>query len=149
MRRCVEMQIRRSPSGSNLQFSPAGFKLCWNTWASPPLPGTGSRKSHVQGERSSKPSQRIYSDPKSFANTSDQLSGPLAMTMLPIPPGRPSHRGSVETSIGCKTTSTTSNPTVRRINSRPMGQEGYSQDGDGTPPGCDDGPEHSSTGHSA
>jgi hypothetical protein len=23
------------------------FELCWSTWASPPLPGTGSRKSHV------------------------------------------------------------------------------------------------------
>jgi hypothetical protein len=33
--------------GSKLQFSPAGFELCWSTWASPPLSGTGSRKSRV------------------------------------------------------------------------------------------------------
>jgi hypothetical protein len=25
------------------------LRLCWSTWASPPLPDTGSRKSHVQG----------------------------------------------------------------------------------------------------
>jgi hypothetical protein len=31
-----------------------GRLRCWNTWASPPLPGTGSRKSHIQGGWSSK-----------------------------------------------------------------------------------------------
>jgi hypothetical protein len=36
--------------GLNLRSSPADFELCWSTWASPPLPGTGSRKSHVQGK---------------------------------------------------------------------------------------------------
>jgi hypothetical protein len=39
--------------------------------------------------------------------------------MLPMPPGRPSHRGSIATSISCRTLSTTSYPTGRRINSRP------------------------------
>jgi hypothetical protein len=34
----------------NLRSSPVDFELCWNTWAPPPLPGTGSRKSHIQGE---------------------------------------------------------------------------------------------------
>jgi hypothetical protein len=64
-RRCTEIQMRWSPSGSKLQFSLAGFELCWNTWASPPLPDTGSRKSRVQGGWSSKPSQRSSSNPES------------------------------------------------------------------------------------
>jgi hypothetical protein len=34
---------------------------------------------------------------------------------------RPSHRGSIATRVGCRTRSTTSYPTGRRINSRPMG----------------------------
>jgi hypothetical protein len=34
----------------NLRSSPVDFGLCWSTWASPPLPGIGSRKSRVQGE---------------------------------------------------------------------------------------------------
>jgi hypothetical protein len=37
MRRCTEMQMRWSPSGLKLQFSPAGFELCYSTWASPPV----------------------------------------------------------------------------------------------------------------
>jgi hypothetical protein len=37
------------------------------------------------------------------------------------PAFRPSHRGSVATRAGCRTRSTTSYPTGRRINSRPMG----------------------------
>jgi hypothetical protein len=36
-----------NPSVLNLRSSPAGFELCWSTWASPQLPRTGSRKSHV------------------------------------------------------------------------------------------------------
>jgi hypothetical protein len=52
--------MRWSPLGSKLQFSPTGFKLYWSTWASPSLPGTGSRKSRVQGGWSSKPSQRFF-----------------------------------------------------------------------------------------
>jgi hypothetical protein len=39
--------MRWSPSGSKHQFSPVGFELCWSTWASPPLLGIGSTKSHV------------------------------------------------------------------------------------------------------
>jgi hypothetical protein len=31
----------------NLRSSLTSFELCWSTWASPPLPGIGSRKSHV------------------------------------------------------------------------------------------------------
>jgi hypothetical protein len=37
-------------------FSLVGFELCWSTWASPPLLGTRSRKSRIQGGWSSKPS---------------------------------------------------------------------------------------------
>jgi hypothetical protein len=36
-------------SGLNLRSSPVDFGFCWSTWASPPLPSTGSRKSRVQG----------------------------------------------------------------------------------------------------
>jgi hypothetical protein len=43
------MLTRWSPSGPKLWSSPACFGLCWSTWASPPLPDTGSRKSRVQG----------------------------------------------------------------------------------------------------
>jgi hypothetical protein len=120
-RRCIEMQMRWSPSGSKLQFSPAGFELCWSTWASPPLPGIGSRKSRVQGGWSSRPSQRFSSDPESSADTRDQLLGLLVAMLLLMLPGRPSHRGSVATRVGCRTRSTTSCPTGRKINSRPMG----------------------------
>jgi hypothetical protein len=49
-RRCTKMLTRWSPSGLNLRFSPVDFELCWSTWASPPLPGIGSRKSRIQGE---------------------------------------------------------------------------------------------------
>jgi hypothetical protein len=97
------------------------FELCWSTWASPPLPGTGSRKFCVQGGWSSKPSQRFSLDPESSADIRDQLSGPLAMMLLLMPPGRPSHHGSVATSVGYRTLSTTSCPTGRRINSGPTG----------------------------
>jgi hypothetical protein len=34
-RRCTEMLMRWSPSGLNLQSSPAVFGLYWSTWASP------------------------------------------------------------------------------------------------------------------
>jgi hypothetical protein len=84
-------------------------------------PGTGSRKSHIQGEWSSKPSQRSSLDPESFADTRDQLSGPLAAMLLLMLPGRPSHHGSAATRVGCRTPSTTSCPIGRRINSRLMG----------------------------
>jgi hypothetical protein len=121
MRRCTEMLTRWSPSGLNLRSSPADFELCWNTWASPPLPGTGSRKSRVQGEWNSRPSQRFSSDLVSSTDTRDQPSGLHAAMLLPMQPGRPSHRGSVAIRTGCRTRSTTSYPTGRRINSRPMG----------------------------
>jgi hypothetical protein len=42
-----------------------------HTWASQPPPGTGSRKSHVQGGWSSKPLQRSSSDPESSTDTRD------------------------------------------------------------------------------
>jgi hypothetical protein len=63
----------------------------------------------------------IFLDPKSSADTRDSLSGPLTTTLLLMPSGRPSHRGSIATRVGCKTPSTTSFPTGRRMNSRPMG----------------------------
>jgi hypothetical protein len=69
------------------------------------------------------------------------------MLLLMLPDG-PSHRGAVATRAGCRTRSTTSCPTGRKTNSRPTGKKGYPQDGDGTPPGCDGGAEHSSTGRS-
>jgi hypothetical protein len=121
LRRCTEMLTRWSPSELNLRSSPAGFELCWSTWASPPLPGTGSMKSRVQGEWSSRPSRRFSSDLGSSADTRDQPSGLHAVMLLPMPPGRISHHGSVATRVGCRTRSTTSYPTGRRINSRPMG----------------------------
>jgi hypothetical protein len=106
-RRCTEMLTRWSPSGPNLRSSPAGFGLYWSTWALPPLPGTGSRKSCVQGGSS--------------ADTWDQLSGLLGVMLLLMPPGRPSHRGSVATRADCRTRSTISYPIGRSINSRPTG----------------------------
>jgi hypothetical protein len=63
----------------------------------------------------------IFFRSESSADTWDQLLGPLTAMLLPMPPGRPSHHGSVATSIGCRTLSTTSCPTGRRINSRPTG----------------------------
>jgi hypothetical protein len=55
------------------------------------------------------------------ADTRDQPSGLLAAMLLLMPPGRRSHHGSVATRAGCRTRSTTSCPTGRKINSRPMG----------------------------
>jgi hypothetical protein len=123
-RRCTKMLKRWSPSGPKLRSSPEGFGLCWSTWASPPLLGTGSRKSPVQCEWSSRPSQRFSLGPESSADTWDQLLGHLGAMLLLMPPGRPSHHGSVATRSDCRTRSTTSYPTGRRINSRPMGQKG-------------------------
>jgi hypothetical protein len=120
-RRCTEMLTRWSPSELNLRSLPASFKLCWSTWASQPLPGTGSRKSRAQGEWSSRPSQRFYSDPGSSADTRDQLSGLLGVMLLLMPLGMPSHHGSVAIRAGYRTWSTTSYLTRRRINSRPTG----------------------------
>jgi hypothetical protein len=63
----------------------------------------------------------IFFRSKVLYNTRDQLSGLLAAMLLLMPPGRPSHHGSVATRVGCRTRSTTSCPTGRKINSRPMG----------------------------
>jgi hypothetical protein len=120
-RRCTEMLTRWSPSELNLRSSMVGFELCWSTCASPPLPSTGSRKSHIQGEWSSRPSQRFSSDPGFSADTRDQPSGLRAVMLLPMLPDRPSHHGSVATRAGCRTQSTTSFLIGRRINSRPTG----------------------------
>jgi hypothetical protein len=121
LRSCTKMLTRWSPSELNLQFSPVGFELCWSTSASLPLPGTRSRKSHVQGEWTSRPLQRFSSDPGSSADTMDQLLGLLEVMLLLMPPGRPSHHGSVATRAGCRTRFTSSYPTGRKINSRPSG----------------------------
>jgi hypothetical protein len=91
LRSCTEMLTRWSPSELNLRSSSAGFELCWSTWASPPLPGIKSRKSRVQGEWSSRPSQRFSSDLGSSADTRDQPSGLRAAMLLSMLPGRPSH----------------------------------------------------------
>jgi hypothetical protein len=113
-RRCTEMLTRWSPSGLKLRSSPASIRLCWSTWASPPLPGTGSRKSGVQGRWSSRPSQRFSSDPESSADTKNQLSGLLGAMLLLMPPGRPSYHGFVATRADCRTRSTTSCPYRRK-----------------------------------
>jgi hypothetical protein len=107
--------------GLKLRSSPAGFGLRWSTWASPPLPGIGSRKSRVQGGWSSRPWQRFSLDLESSADTRDQLLGPLTVMLLLMLPGRPSHRGSVAARVDCRTQSTTSCPTGRKIDSRPTG----------------------------
>jgi hypothetical protein len=117
----TEMLTRWSPLGLNLRSSPADFELCWSIWASPPLPSTGSRKSRVHGEWSSRPSQTFSLDPRSSVDTRDQPSGLRVAMLLPMPPGRPSHHGSIATRAGCRTRSTTSCLTGRRINSRPTG----------------------------
>jgi hypothetical protein len=98
-RRCTEMLTRSSPLELNPRLSPADFGLCWSTWAS----------------------QRCSSDPGFSADTRDRPSGLHTTMLLPMLLGRPSHRGSVATRAGCRTRSTTSCPTGRRINSRPMG----------------------------
>jgi hypothetical protein len=85
------------------------------------LPGTGSRKSCVQGGWSSRPSQRFSSGPGSSTDTRDQLSGLLRAMLLLMPLGRTSHHGSIATRADCRARSTTSCPTGRRINSRPTG----------------------------
>jgi hypothetical protein len=121
LRRCTGMLTRWNPLELNLRSSPAGFELCWSTWASPPLPGTGSRKSRVQGEWSSRPSQRFSSDPGSSADTRDQPSELCAAMLLPMLPGRPSHHGSIATRASYRTRSTTSYLTIRKINSRLTG----------------------------
>jgi hypothetical protein len=108
MRRCTKMRMRWSRSGPKLWSPPVGFRLYWNTWASQRPLGTGSRKSHVQGGWSSVPFQRSSSDPEPSTYTRDQLSGPLAVTVLLMPPGKPSSRGSVVTRVSCRTLSTTS-----------------------------------------
>jgi hypothetical protein len=64
---------------------------------------------------------KIFFRPRVLCDTRDLLSGPLAVMLLPMPPSRPSHRGSVATRVNCRTLSTTSCPTERRINSRPTG----------------------------
>jgi hypothetical protein len=83
--------------------------------------GTGSRKSHVQGGWSSRPSQRFSSDLGSSAGIRDQFSGPLTAMLLLMPSGRPSLHGSVATRAGCRTRSITSCPIGRKINLRPTG----------------------------
>jgi hypothetical protein len=69
----------------------------------------------------SRPSQRFSSDPGSSTDIRDQLSGLLAAMLLMMPPGRPSHHGSIATRAGCRTWNTTSCHTGRKINSRPTG----------------------------
>jgi hypothetical protein len=107
--------------GPKLRSSLAGFGLCWSTWASLPLPDTGSRKSHIQGGWSLRPSQIFPSDPESSVDTREELLGLLTAILLLMPPGRPSHHGSIAIRPDCRTRSTTSCSIGRRINSRPTG----------------------------
>jgi hypothetical protein len=69
--------------------------------------------------------------------------------LLPMPPGRPSHHGSVATRVDCRTRSIPPAIQQERSIQGLRGEKGYPQDGDGTRPGCDSGTEHSSTGRSA
>jgi hypothetical protein len=78
-------------------------------------------KKVLRSGRVERPSQRFSSDPESSADTRDQLSGLFTAMLLLMLPGRPSHRGSVATRVDCRTLSTTSCPTGRKINSRPTG----------------------------
>jgi hypothetical protein len=72
------------------------------------------------GGWSSRPSQRYFSGPESSASTRGQLSECLAATLWLMPPGKPSLHGSIATRVDCRTPSTASYLTRRRINSRPM-----------------------------
>jgi hypothetical protein len=63
----------------------------------------------------------IFFGSRSSTDTRDQPSGLRAVMLLPMPPDRPSHHGSIATRAGCRTRSTTSYLTGRRINSRPTG----------------------------
>jgi hypothetical protein len=121
MRRCTEIRTKWSPSGLKLWSPPAGFGLCWNTWASTLPPSTGSRKSRVQGGWSSRPSQRSSSALESSVGTRGQLLEHLTATLWLTPPSKPSLRGPIATRVGWRTPSTASYHTGRRINSRPMG----------------------------
>jgi hypothetical protein len=69
----------------------------------------------------SRPSQRFSSDLRSSTDIRDQPSGLRTAMLLPMPPGRPSHHGSVAIRASCRTRSTTSYLIGRRINSRAMG----------------------------
>jgi hypothetical protein len=62
-----------------------------------------------------------FSGPESSIGTRGQLSECLVATLRLTPPGRPSLHGPVAIRVDCRTLSTTSYLTGRRINSRPMG----------------------------
>jgi hypothetical protein len=85
---------------------PSSCSLGW--WRLRSAAGCGESQSHAER-------------PVASADTRNQLLGPLIVTLLLMPLGRPSHRGSIATRVSCRTPSTTSCPTGRRINSRPMG----------------------------
>jgi hypothetical protein len=63
----------------------------------------------------------IFFGSKVLCRPRDQLLGLLVVILLLMSPGRPSYHGSVATRAGCRTRSTTSCPTGRKINSRPTG----------------------------
>jgi hypothetical protein len=80
---------------------------------------TTAPRYRIKGVPRTGPSQRFSSDPGSSADTRDQLLGLHAVMLLLMLLDRPSHHGSVATRAGCRTRSTTSYRTGRRINSRP------------------------------
>jgi hypothetical protein len=63
----------------------------------------------------------IFLGSKSSVGTRGQHSEHLAATLWLTPPSKPSLNGSVTTRVSCRSPSTASNLTGRRINSRPMG----------------------------
>jgi hypothetical protein len=69
--------------------------------------------------------------------------------VLRMPPGRPSHRGSIATRVIAELYPLPPALQEERSNQGLRGEKGYPQDRDGTPPRCDSGAEHSSNSRSA
>jgi hypothetical protein len=120
LRRCTRMLTRWSPSELNLRSSPVGFKLCWSTWASPPLPGSVKevpRTGQVEFKAIAEIffGSRILYRHKGLAfriSCSDAVADAAWQAIT---------SWSVATRAGCRTRSTTSYLIRRRINSRPTG----------------------------
>jgi hypothetical protein len=104
-------------------------------------PDTKSRESRVEGWMNSKLSQRSSPGPVSFAGTRGQPLEHLSVMLWLTPSDRPSLLGAVAIGMSYRTPSTASCLSKRRTSSRPLGEEGCPQDGDGTPSGCDGGAE--------
>jgi hypothetical protein len=140
-RSCTKMLMKGNPSVLMPRSPSVGFMLCWDTWASPPPQDTRSRVSRVQGEWNSRKLQRSFPDPRSSTGTRGQPLEHLSVMLWLTPSDRPSLLGAVAIGMSYRTPSTASCLSKRRTSSRPLGEEGCPQDGDGTPSGCDGGAE--------